>query len=96
MKGCDDMVIKKAENGFYIGDSFETAMAKITYKRESDSVIVADHTYVSVEYRGQNIAKKLLDELAIYAKEENLKIRPQCSYVVKAFERFKEYEDIKI
>lgn len=90
------MEIKKAERGFYIGDSFETAMAKITYKKESESVIVADHTYVSIEYRGQNIAKKLLDRLALFAREESLKIRPQCSYVVKAFERFKEYDDIKV
>ncbi len=88
------MDIKKGNQSFYIGETEATAIGRITYAIENDKVIIANHTYVSPEHRGQNLAKKLLDRLVEYAREENIKIRPQCSYVVRAFERYDEYQDI--
>ena len=54
-----------------------------------------DHTYVSDELRGQGVAKKLLDEAANYARTNNLKMKPVCSYVVAAFEKSEAYDDVK-
>ncbi|MBE1555145.1 GNAT family N-acetyltransferase [Sporosarcina limicola] len=69
--------------------------AEITWTILGD-VMVMDHTFVSETLRGQGIAKKLLDRAADYARENELKMEPVCSYVVTAFERYKEYDDIKI
>ncbi len=88
------MEIKKGNKSFYIGENEDNAIGRITYIVESESVIVANHTYVSPEHRGKNIAKLLLDRLVEFAQDESLKIRPQCSYVVRAFEKYKEYQNI--
>jgi len=89
------MEIKQGSNEFYIGGSPSQAVARITFIKESDTLIVADHTFVAPELRGQNIAKQLLDRLAEYARDNHLKIKPLCSYVVKAFEKFDTYQDVQ-
>ena len=60
-----------------------------------ENTMVMDHTYVSNELRGQGVAKKLLDEAAEYARQHDYKMQPVCSYVVTAFERYDDYEDLK-
>ena len=86
--------IKKGNNRFYIGETEDTAIAEITYQVKGND-LVADHTYVSDELRGQNIAKRLLNQLADMAREENKKIIPVCSYVVAQFNKSNEYDDVK-
>lgn len=69
-------------------------LAEITWTLLAD-VMVMDHTYVSESLRGQGVAKKLLDRAAEYAREQGYKMEAVCSYVVTAFERYKEYDDVK-
>lgn len=69
-------------------------LAEITWI-EQNGTMTMDHTYVSDELRGQGVAKKLLDTAAAYARENNFKMRPVCSYVVAAFQKSDEYDDIK-
>ncbi len=89
------MDIKHGDNFFFIEKNGET-IAKISYQFENDDIIIANSTYVDPSLRGQGIAKKLLDRLVEYARENNLKIRPLCSYVVDAFERNGQYDDVKV
>ena len=70
-------------------------LAEITWTILGD-VMVMDHTFVSPELRGQGVAKKILDRAASYAREQELKMEPVCSYVVTAFERYKEYDDVQV
>ncbi|HPB16237.1 MAG TPA: GNAT family N-acetyltransferase [Clostridia bacterium] len=86
--------IRKGRSSFYIGKSEDEPIAVISFKYVSADVIIADHTFVSEELRGQGIAKKLLDELADFARKEGLKIIPECSYVKKVFENDPAYGDI--
>lgn len=69
-------------------------LAEITWS-ENDGVMIMDHTYVSDTLRGQGVAKKLLDTAAQYARDNNLKMKPICSYVVSAFEKSDTYDDVK-
>lgn len=69
-------------------------LGEITWTLLGD-VMVMDHTYVSSKLRGQGIAKKLLDSAASYARENELKMEPVCSYVIDAFAKSNEYDDIK-
>lgn len=87
--------IKKGHQMFYMGESEDSAVAFIKYIPKSEGIIIANSTFVDPSLRGQQVAKKLLDRLALFAREENLKVMPTCSYVVKAFERYNEYDDIK-
>ena len=79
------MIIKKGKNKFYIGQSESQAEAEMTFIVYGSTYIV-EHTYVSESLRGQGVAGKLLDALLEYAKNNNIKIKPVCSYVVSAFE----------
>lgn len=60
-----------------------------------DNVMNMNHTYVSDQLRGQGVAKKLLDQAAHYARDNNLKMNAICSYVVAAFEKSDAYNDVK-
>lgn len=88
------MEIKKGTNGFYIGDSEDDIIAEITYVPTGEDRIIIDHTYVSNELRGQGIARKLLDEVANYARTENKKVIPLCSYAKTQMEKHEEYHDL--
>ena len=70
-------------------------LAEITWI-QSDGIMKMNHTYVSDTLRGQGVAKKLLDEAANYARTNQLKMKPVCSYVVAAFEKSEEYDDVKL
>lgn len=85
--------IKMGCNQFYIGDSEEEALARITFVPSGDRLII-DHTYVSETLRGKGIAQKLLAKAVEYARQENKKIVPQCSYVEKVMKQGDEYKDV--
>lgn len=62
---------------------------------EQDDTMIMNSTNVSENFSGQGIAKKLLDEAATYARQKGYKMEATCSYVVVAFKRYKEYDDVK-
>lgn len=70
-------------------------LGEITWK-QMDGIMHMNHTYVSDQLRGQGVAKRLLDTAAHYARENSLKMNPICSYVVAAFEKSDEYNDVKM
>ena len=70
--------------------------AEITYVPKGEGVIEANHTFVDPSIRGQGVAHQLVDQLADFARKENLKIYPTCPYVGALFEKSTEYDDLKI
>jgi uncharacterized protein len=86
--------IKKGNNAFYIGENIEDALAVITFVPAGDSEIIIDHTYVSFSLRGKGIALELLKKVVEYARNENKKIIPACSYARKVLTQDKEFEDV--
>jgi predicted GNAT family acetyltransferase len=89
------MKINKSGNMFYVGDTVENRLAEITYRQKGNTLII-DHTLVKDELRGQGVAKKLVDEVVSYARSENLKIYPVCSYAVKILAGKEEYADVVV
>ena len=89
-----DLEIRKGNSRFFIGKSEDNDIARITFYYKEPKVIVIDHTFVSVELRGQAIAGRLLNKVIEFAKENDLKIIPLCSYAVKKMTRNDEYADI--
>ncbi|PID22448.1 GNAT family N-acetyltransferase [Sporosarcina sp. P3] len=62
---------------------------------EDNGIMTMTHTYTDDSLRGQGVAKKLLDQAANNAREKGLKMKAVCSYVVNAFDRSDEYNDVK-
>ncbi|MFD1863699.1 GNAT family N-acetyltransferase [Planococcus chinensis] len=85
--GHEEFAYQLEEEGKTVGE--------ITWTQLAD-VMVIEHTFVAEEKRNHGLAKKLLDQAAVYAREHDYKIEPVCSYVVVAFDRYKDYDDVKI
>ncbi len=90
------MDIIKKDQAFVIEDTSGKIIASISYQKDKDNIILANSTYVDPSLRGQGVARQLLDRLAEYARENDLKIRPLCSYVVDAFEKYDAYQDVQL
>ena len=71
--------------GFFIFGENGDELAKLTYRKEGEKLFF-ESTVVSPELRGQGIAGKLFEAGVKYARENNYKIVPVCSYIVKKFE----------
>ena len=79
--------------GFFIFGENGDELAKLTYRKEGEKLFF-ESTVVSPELRGQGIAGKLFEAGVKYARENNYKLVPVCSYIVKKFESGK-YDDLK-
>lgn len=84
--------IKRGAGLFYIGADAESAVAGITFS-ENCNTITIESTFVSEELRGQGIALKLMNKAVEYARAENKKIIPLCSYAKKVLSS-NEYGDV--
>ncbi len=85
--GSDEFAYRLEEEG--------VMKAEITWTMLAD-VMIIEHTFVDETMRGKGLAKKLLDQAADYARDNNYKMEPVCSYAVTAFDRYKEYDDVKV
>ena len=62
---------------------------------EENGVRAAEHTIVPPEIGGRGIAGLLVEALISDAREQGFKVKPVCSYVVKAFEKHPEWADLR-
>ncbi|OTG76480.1 GNAT family N-acetyltransferase [Acinetobacter sp. ANC 5054] len=69
-------------------------IAEISYIWSNEHKIIANHTWVDDSLRGQGVARQLLDTLVNFAREQDLKIIPTCSYVDVMFRREKSFADV--
>lgn len=74
------------------------AEAELTYAHAPEVAgqkrVSADHTYVPDSMRGQGIAARLVDALIATAREQHWQVIPRCSYVVAAFRRHPDWNDV--
>ncbi len=58
-----------------------------------EDIMYINGVVVDEDFRGQGLAKKLMNVGVDYARDHGYKIIPRCSYVVSAFDRGG-YEDV--
>ena len=63
-------------------------------KRFATEQMVINHTQVFDGYEGQGIARQLVIAAVDFARENNRKILPLCSYAQAVLTRTEEYDDI--
>lgn len=54
----------------------------LTYSID-DCVLDIEHTFTDPEYRGQGIAKVLVEKADAFCKQEGLGVKASCSYAAK-------------
>jgi hypothetical protein len=62
----------------------------------SSGILKAEYTAVGLTQRGNGYGKKLVSSVVDYARENNLKIVPECGFVAMMFNKYPEiYGDIR-
>lgn len=82
-----------ANDGIFIAKDGEVEKGYIQYDWIDEKMLAVMHTVVVPAYRGQGVAKELLDTVAAFARDNQYRIRPICSYAVKMFAHGG-YEDV--
>ena len=65
----------------------------ISYQ-ERDDTLVYDHTIVPQELGGRGIGSALVKHALNYAREQNKKVIPQCSFVSSYISKHPDYQDL--
>ncbi len=86
--------IKTGNGGRFEAREDERFAGKIEYSTRDENKIVIEHTEVDSAFQGKGVGKDLVHEAAEYARENNLKIIPVCSYAKKFLERTSDYDDV--
>lgn len=67
--------------------------ATLEYNQRNDKISFY-RVFTPVELRGKGIAAKLVEFAFEYAKENNLKVYPNCSYIISYLNRTGNYKDL--
>lgn len=88
--------IYKGEHKFYMGENQRNPIAEIIFYPKGEKEITIDYVYVSQALRRQGIGKILVDKVVEYARIEEKKIIPVCSYAKKVLRENKKYTDVLV
>lgn len=91
------MDIKQEEKGnkgrfFYEVDGQEKAF--MTYNYDGKDKMIISHTEVDSSLKGQGVGYKLVEASVKFARENQIKILPLCSYVASVFKKKSDYSDV--
>ncbi len=67
----------------------------ISFEIKDDTIIIIS-TVIYEKYQGKGMASTLIKEILGYAKNNNFKIKPLCSFVIHYIEKHQEYKQLVI
>ncbi|OXE36989.1 MAG: N-acetyltransferase [Phenylobacterium zucineum] len=85
--------LRDTGNRFEMDEQGQTCWAD--YRRK-DHTLVIDHVESPVALRGTGASGRLMAALAVYARDQNLKITPICTYAAAWLQRSDEFRDLII
>ncbi|HAD78212.1 MAG TPA: N-acetyltransferase [Flavobacteriaceae bacterium] len=84
----------EGKNGvFILLDENNKEVGELTFMLKEEQMLI-NHTGVNPELRGQGLAEKLVLEAIDYARKNQLKIIPFCSYVSVYVGKHPEVQDV--
>jgi len=75
--------LPNTKDGLFVAQEGDIRKGYIQYDCLSADELAIMHTVVDPAYRGQGIAKALVDAVVAYAQANNIRIKPVCSYAAK-------------
>ena len=72
----------------------DTALGSMAYVQSTKTTIIVRHTGVEEAARGQGIARKLFEHLVNWARENAIKVVPQCPFTHRMFMENPETQDV--
>ncbi|MCL4400420.1 N-acetyltransferase [Candidatus Parvarchaeota archaeon] len=73
----------------------EHGEADLLYRIDGNVMIIY-HTFTPVKDRGHGVAAEIALEAFAYAKKHNLKVKPDCPYILHFIEVHKEYASMLV
>ena len=92
------MLIEQKQDGhkgsFYI-EKNGSVLAEMTFSMAGTKLMIIDHTEVTDELRGQHIGDQLVKTAVEYARTNDIKILPLCTFAKSVFDKNKtEFGDV--
>lgn len=88
--------VKIEKGGYFTAEKDERNAGRINYSRSGDDNITIEHTEVNEEFQGQGVGQDLVKNIVEFARDNNLKIKSQCSYAKKILDRNSDYGDVLV
>lgn len=82
------------KQGLFTAQQDGQKAGEVSYYEAGEKTIVLDHTAVEDAFQGQQLGRKLVDQVVDYARQNGLKIVPQCTYAHRVFEKSEDYADV--
>jgi uncharacterized protein len=82
---------KEAQKFYLVNEGKESY---VLYRMQKNNIMNIFRTYVPPEKRNKGLAGKVVKAALDYARENNLKVIPACSYTEYFISKNKEYEDL--
>lgn len=82
------------EDGVFFIERDGRRIAELDYRMSGEAAHVF-HTWVDPKLRGGGEARRLVQAVVEWARKENRKIVPACSYVRAVFSRSREFDDVR-
>ena len=89
------MRYQEQEKRFVAFNEENQEVGEITFQTVGDNILIIDHTYVDQNYRGQQIANKLVKLVVDKAIQDEKLVIPLCPFAAKEFQRHPEYQEIQ-
>lgn len=96
-KKNEAMLIKhnrKENKGAFIVEVDGNILAEMIYNMPSENRMIIEHTEVSEELKGQNIGFQLVQAAVDYARQNNIKIIPMCTFAHSIFRKKPDFQDV--
>ncbi len=91
------MEVKQVSEGqrgsFYIEEDGKQ-LAFLTYVFAGETKFIIEHTEVDPSQGGKGLGRELLKASVDFARKNNCKIIPHCSYSKSVFEKTKDFSDV--
>jgi predicted GNAT family acetyltransferase len=81
------------EGTFYLEEQGKR-VGEMHYEMISENEMNVYHTEVDPEMQGEHLGEKLIEAGVAFARENNFKISPSCSFARITFARHKQYQDV--
>jgi predicted GNAT family acetyltransferase len=81
------------ESRFVVALSAQGPFAQLDYE-VAGAVCTFTHTIVPPEFRGQGVAAQLVEAGLAWARAQQLRVVPACSYVHTYIQRHREWQDL--
>jgi predicted GNAT family acetyltransferase len=80
--------------GAFVVDQEGVRQAELVYRLDAPKMMTIVHTEVNKDLQGKNIGFKLVEAAVTYARENAIKVVPECEFAQSIFNRTQSFQDV--